>query len=286
MIGSSNRGGRRIRKRTIDEAGLDGDAPSSARRNTFSHPSALPSREDHPNTSLNEYRTESTPTISTWDGDNYGTAQHGRPVTSPTPGMMLDPALQQGSDPNGRGMLDRNSSGSENIAFNDLQNPSDALGILAQIASHGESKCGFSTQRKSTLTFIDAHHYSSSHGMSANYRKSQLDYALVRNGRLSYSKIITLLQRYKHYYHPYFPLVPAATLDAVNLSKTAVEEPHLLTAILVIASRDLTDEPHLFVACAEHMRALVSALAAGGPGNVEAVEVCNRKPHLKPTGPV
>jgi hypothetical protein len=98
---------------------------------------------------------------------------------------------------------------------------------------------------------------------------------LVRDGRLSFSKILLLLQRYKHYYHPYFPLVPAATLDAVNLPKTVLEEPHLLTAILVVASRDLNDEPHVFNACSEHMRTLVSALAAGGPGNVEAVEVCD-----------
>lgn len=105
-----------------------------------------------------------------------------------------------------------------------------------------------------------------------NSNQNDLDYPLVRNGKLSLSKIIHLVQRYKHYYHPYFPLVPAATLDAVNLSKTARAEPHLLTAILVIASRDLSDEPSIFISCTEHMRSLVSALAAGGPGNVEAVE--------------
>lgn len=63
-----------------------------------------------------------------------------------------------------------------------------------------------------------------------------------------------------------------SSLDAVNLAKTARQEPHLLTAIMVIASRDMADEPNLFLACSEHMRALVSSLAAGGPGNVEAVE--------------
>lgn len=36
---------------------------------------------------------------------------------------------------------------------------------------------------------------------------------------------------------PYFPIVPVATLDAANLPKTARDEPHLLTAVLVIASR-------------------------------------------------
>lgn len=274
VIGSSNRGGRRVRKRTLDQAGLgDEDTPSSA-RTTLSQPSAIPAREGNQNPSLNQYRSEATPSHSAWATDDYSSIQHGRGRTSPTPGIMLDPALQA-ADTNARDMLDRTSSGSDNIAFNDLQNPSDALGILAQIASNGESKCRVPTPQRNLLMIVDAPHYSNpSYGSSSNYGKSQLDYALVREGRLSFSKILLLLQRYKHYYHPYFPLVPAATLDAVNLSKTAVEEPHLLTAILVIASRDLNDEPHVFIACSEHMRALVSALAAGGPGNVEAVEVC------------
>ena len=174
--------------------------------------------------------------------------------------MLIDPALQSGDASRGGDQFlartRESSTGTANIAFNELQNPSDALGILAQIASHGENAPRYSAPQNGPL------------GGSPN----TLNHALIRSGKLSLSKIIHLLQRYKHYYHPYFPLVPVASLDAVNLSKTASEEPHLLTAILVIASRDLTEEPSIFLACSEHMRSLVSALAAGGPGNVEAVE--------------
>ena len=182
-------------------------------------------------------------------------------ASSPGAAMFIDPALQSatasvGADPYMAAGTRESSTGTNNIAFNDLQNPSDALGILAQIASNGEN----------------APTYSTGQSMQHNANQNTLDHALVRNGNLSLSKIIHLVQRYKHYYHPYFPLVPAATLDAVNLTKTAREEPHLLTAVMVIASRDLTDEPNIFIACSEHMRSLVSALAAGGPGNVEAVE--------------
>lgn len=166
--------------------------------------------------------------------------------------------LHRESLPANRTTRESSTISSSNIAFNDLQNPSDALGILAQIASHGENTPSLS---------VPPHNGPGSYASSA-----QLEYALVRDGRLSLSKVIQLLQRYKHYYHPYFPLVPTSTLDAGNLSRTAREEPHLLTAILVVASRDLTDEPNLNAACSEHMRSLVSALAAGGPGNVEAVE--------------
>lgn len=175
---------------------------------------------------------------------------------SPSPAIFLDPALQGDiKDPNIAGTTRESSAEGNNIAFNEMQNPSDALGILAQIASNGGEHT-FTSSRQSTV----------------QPTTNQLDYPLVTEGKLGLSRIINLLQRYKHYYHPYFPIVPPATLDAGNLTRTAREERHLLTAVLVIASRDLTEEPQIFGACSEYMRTLVSSLAAGGPGNVEAVE--------------
>ncbi|KAI5362464.1 hypothetical protein Slin15195_G061210 [Septoria linicola] len=261
VIGSSNRGGRRVRKRTLDQSGL---ADKSAQQPPRDSP-AIGGAND-----LIQYASDNlSPTQgrAEWPQSDYGAPMSGNGIgidlNPPTPdGTMLDPALQA-ADANARESLlanhatrESSTATSGNIAFNDLQNPSDALGILAQIASNGEHGAGYAST-----------HYSHIGNVS-----TQLEYALVRDGRLSLSKIIQLLQRYKHYYHPYFPIVPLATLDAVNLSKTARDEPHLLTAILVIASRDLTDEPNVSIACSEHMRALVSALAAGGSGQVEAVE--------------
>lgn len=170
---------------------------------------------------------------------------------SPSPAMFLDPVLRSESKDGYSAIRESSAGSSNNITFNELQNPSDALGILAQIASHGEAAPPYSNGQNSSST---------------------IDYPLVRDGRLGLSRVIELLQRYRHYYHPYFPLVPGSTLDAANLSRTAREERHLLTAIFVIASRDLTDEPQVFAVCSEYMRSLVSALAAGGPGNVETVE--------------
>ena len=198
-------------------------------------------------------------TVSNHQHDGFGILNS--MGSSPGAAMLIDPALQSanasaGADPYLPAGTRESSMGTGNIAFNDLQNPSDALGILAQIASHDEN----------------ASTYAPPQILPNGGRQNTLDHALFRNGKLAMSKIIQLLQRYKHYYHPYFPLVPVASLDAGNLTKTAKEEPHLLTAILVIASRDLTEEPSTFIACSEHMRSLVSALAAGGPGNVETVE--------------
>ncbi|KAK1817002.1 hypothetical protein LTR12_008602 [Friedmanniomyces endolithicus] len=233
VIGSNNRGGKRERKkRSIDDADLGHGLP-----------------------------VPRTPRLEDTGGDGSPEDPTGFDTVSsvispPNPALFIDPALRSDVNPlySGPGATRESSAGSGNITFNELQNPSDALGILAQIASDGEA--AYSNHRH--ITHINS--------------QNTLDYPLVADGRLSPSRIIGLLQRYKYVYHPYFPLVPAATLDSANLTKTAREEKHLLTAILVIASRDLTDEPNVFTACAEYMRSLVSCLAAGGPGNVETVE--------------
>jgi len=189
--------------------------------------------------------------------------------------MVIDPALRNSiPTPGGSRVPDitrdesNQRSGSESIPFHDLQNPSDALDILAQIASDDGrinqqipwnmgSEGG--TGRLSSI--------SDSHWLNGAF-----DYELVRSGQLTPSRIVELVERYKRLYHPYFALVPPSTFEPQNLPHVARCEPHLLTAILVIAAKDVSDEPHVFTACTEYMQALVSALAAGGPGGVEAIE--------------
>lgn len=177
--------------------------------------------------------------------------------SSPTPGLFLDPALG-GRDAAPADDTRKSSTGS-NIAFDQLQNPSDALGILAQIASNGEPAPPYRAAQSNPV-------------MGGDFNQLWTSYSLVRDGKLSIPKLVELLQTYKHYYHPYFPIVPSAVLDATNLLATARDEPVLLTAVLVIASRDLVDDPSIFTSCTEHMRSLVSDLSAGGPCGVSAVE--------------
>ncbi|KAK3676817.1 hypothetical protein LTR78_003021 [Recurvomyces mirabilis] len=240
VIGSSNRGGRRERKRPVES--------SSEVDITDRRPSQTPR--------LDACNSDASFINEVVDAAQAFPMMPLMPTMNPSPGtsMYLDPALRPDSVAmySGTGATRESSTGS-GIHFNELQNPSDALGILAQIASDGDAAY-------------------SGHSHRQPFTHDTLEYPLVRNGRLSLTKIFHLLERYKHYYHPYFPIVPLSTLIPANLPKTAREEKHLLTAILVIASRDLTDEPHIFASCAEHMRSLVSALAAGGPGNVETVE--------------
>ncbi|KAI5246198.1 hypothetical protein E4T43_02762 [Aureobasidium subglaciale] len=161
------------------------------------------------------------------------------------------------------------SSSSENIPFHDLQNPSDALDILAQIASNDNN----SSRQQHTWQEKSQNHSLRTNSMFPNnWSNDRLDYQLVQSGALSSSKISQLIDRYRQHYHPYFSIAPPSTLDTNNLINTAKNEPHLLTAMLVIASKDLLEEPHIYTACSEYMQSLVSTLVAGGPGGVEAVE--------------
>lgn len=154
------------------------------------------------------------------------------------------------------------------MPFNDLQNPSDALDILAQIASNDNNPGRQPAWQEKQST----HSLRANSLYSSNWNHDSLDYHLVRTGALSSAKITQLIERYRQHYHPYFSIAPPSTLDTNNLTKTAKNEPHLLTAMLVIASKDLLEEPHIFTACSEYMQSLVSVLVAGGPGGVEAVE--------------
>lgn len=262
VIGSSNRGGRRVRRKTthsVDDTADGGNGESSM---------------------LSTLDEDVRPGAFRGDYDSLDRAQADGANSlhqAPTPGIVLDPALQN-TDPafavdpvhGSGGMMNaqttRESSTTSNMfGGHELQNPSDALGILAQIASHsnGDNPHSYSMMQQQPMKDYQP---------AMHYGHNSLEYPLVRDGRLSVSKVIQLLQRYKMYYHPYFPLVPAATLDAGNLAKTAREEPHLLTAVLVVASRDLVDDPNVFTACTEYMRSLVSALSAGGPSSVSSVE--------------
>jgi hypothetical protein len=81
-----------------------------------------------------------------------------------------------------------------------------------------------------------------------------------------------LLVRFQQQYHPYYPIAPAHAFDPSHLAEMVQKEQHLLTALLLIASKDLVNEPQIYEACMEHMKSLVSDLAAGGDADMEAVE--------------
>ncbi|KAF1943712.1 hypothetical protein EJ02DRAFT_502024 [Clathrospora elynae] len=155
------------------------------------------------------------------------------------------------------------SSNTDELPFSNFQNPSDALGILARVA--GES----STNKEIGIGNGTAHARASTVSMPAPLSFS---YPLLERGILTVHSLCQLLVRFQQQYHPYYPLAPSHAFVASRLSDMVNTEKHVLTAILLIASKDLVDEPHIYEACAEHMKSLVSTLAAGGDAGIEAVE--------------
>ncbi len=63
-----------------------------------------------------------------------------------------------------------------------------------------------------------------------------------------------------------------STLDLSCLYATAKEEPHLLTAILTISSKDVVEEPKVHEVCFRYMQRLIAEIVAGKLCTVEAVE--------------
>ncbi|KAF2469312.1 uncharacterized protein BDR25DRAFT_343714 [Lindgomyces ingoldianus] len=227
VLGGSNRGGRRVRKKPADSQIL----PTPA-----------------------AYGDE--------DGSFHGVGNVG---TSPWPRTESNHQQEVRRD----SQMPRSGSATpDDIPFPNLQNPSDALGILARVAET-------STENRDPST---NGHGNPPPGVSMPQpleRPNQppsFSYWLLDSGRLSVPTVCQLLIRYQQNYHPYYPLAPAQTFDTSKLAETAKSEPHLLTAILVISSKDLVEESHIYESCSDYMKSLVSNLAAGGDADVEAVE--------------
>jgi hypothetical protein len=158
--------------------------------------------------------------------------------------------VQQGADDDDPATRS-DSSNPDELQFSNLQNPSDALGILARVAGESSSNDAVPGLDVPSLSF---------------------SYPLLDRGILTVHSLCQLLSRFQQHYHPYFPVAPAHAFETSRLADMVKKEPHLLTALLLVASKDLVDEPHVYEACMEHMKSLVSDLAAGGDADIEAVE--------------
>lgn len=236
VLGSSNRGGRRVRRKP---AGNATSAPNEA----------FNAEEDGSFDSLGNVGT-----VGSWSAPAAQQESHGRSAGQ---------TLQLPREPIDSTRTSRSLS-SENIQFANLQNPSDALGILAQVAetSTGEDN-NHESLRQAQMQSL--HNRGSKHSPRSGYY-------LVESGQISFDKIEWLVRRYQEKFHPYYPLAPPQTFELGKLQEFADREPQLLTAVLVIATKDLMDEPGLYEIASTYMKSLVSDLAAGGDGSIGAVE--------------
>lgn len=75
--------------------------------------------------------------------------------------------------------------------------------------------------------------------------------------------ILTRPQSYADNYHHFFPLVPANVLKPEHILDTIRNESFLLTAILIVSSRDRTDLTETHNSIWEHMKSLILKVVLG-----------------------
>lgn len=167
------------------------------------------------------------------------------------------------------------------------RNPSDAWQLLREVANREADQLqggGTAPSRPGITSTTDQPNgfgvRDSANGVNHNIKS----YRLVREGYLEPGLIHMLVRRYAEHYHCYLPLVPRKYFDPAQLDTFAVNEKHLLTAVLTISSRDLIEQPNVHVCCSRYMHDLISGVAAGHDVDVEGVEALLLLAEWEPQG--
>ncbi|KAK3652757.1 hypothetical protein LTR56_005052 [Elasticomyces elasticus] len=278
ILGGSRRGGRRVKRSTSDVAAMVG--PTEQQRLESVQPMPLPT----PGSQYN------SPHVNDQRLPMWGTIDRESRMLPPLP---QEPPTQT-STPNGSRL-----TVDDTVASHDLQNPADALEFLAHVAERDSgsnhlphlppmqhSAYGPSPRRPPTSNQFRDTPRSSYQPPSGN----PIDFPPLNKGHLTLDTIQTLLLRYEDKYHQFFPLANPMAFDIQNLSIIAAKEPHLLTAILTVASKDEKMWWQWHETCSAHMMQLIAELVYSGGGTVEAVEAMlilaewvPRRPHSTPT---
>ncbi|KAE8441359.1 hypothetical protein EG329_005462 [Mollisiaceae sp. DMI_Dod_QoI] len=159
----------------------------------------------------------------------------------------------------------------ETIVSTDLHATSEALNMLSQAAqldtyatparSHASDRAPVPSPGSHVRSRID------------NIQQfDQIQYPLISRGLLTTDQVARLVARFKEFYHPYLPIAPKRSFDPDSLQWLTKHEPHLLTAIITVAARDLPQGDTILHACSGYMSQLVSEIIAGKKCDVEAVE--------------
>ncbi|GKZ34250.1 hypothetical protein AbraIFM66950_004435 [Aspergillus brasiliensis] len=251
VLGSSNRGGRRIRKNKIKN--FTPDSNSSVRRDSVIE-APSPSNSETRQTTSSSY---------------------------PGPVVFLPP------DPPTATSISVDDE--DDASIGDVpRNPSDAWQCLTGIAKRGtedpSSETGVEPLRTgpsgfssyTTLPDSSVTGFQSNSGIKA--------YRLVQSRSLDPGTVWQLVVRYAEHFHPYLPLVPRKYFDRSALDAFANNEKHLLTAVLTIASKDLAERPEIHEYCSKYMHELISGIAAGADCDVEAVEALLLLAEWEPQG--
>lgn len=259
ILGTSNRGGRRIRKSKNSAATGDETAAQSTRENQTSLSNQL------------QHRNE--PGISFPGTISEHVDSMGRQAGSIAETVGNQSQSQEQEDDDNESAVSSDSAMESGVP----RNPSDAWQCLTGIAKRGEevenqplSTEILAERRPIDGVIRDGRIAVISPGISTG--RGIETYELVKNGLLMPELIFQLIKRYQSLFHPYQPLVPRRYFERESLHAFALNEKHLLTAVLTIASKDLHDTPQVHEYCSKYMHELVAGIAAGADCDVEAVE--------------
>ncbi|KAI1610101.1 hypothetical protein EDD37DRAFT_569100 [Exophiala viscosa] len=258
VLGTSNRGGSRIRKKTVSHI------------NTTGHPPALTTAQS----------ITAEPTSASFLQPSP--IQHLSHVVGP------DSPPNITSAPNAAEDDDSASTADSTIGNTIPRNPSDAWQLLKDVANreadHLQATSGANKHGDSLRPSLRNGARQEPRGSINGIHAGISTYRLVREGYLTPDIIQMLVRRYAEHYHAYLPLVPRRYFDPAQLDVFAVNDKHLLTAVLTISSKDLVEQPNVHVCCSRYMHDLISGVAAGHDCEVEAVEALLLLAEWEPQG--
>lgn len=217
----------------------------------------------------------------------------GRPASWPG-------STSQPDSPGGRSTRSLKSSGDieGHITSSDLLNPSDALNLLAQVAdldgeerrddmrhlsvsdAPGRDKCSPRKGSRKPSTPAATHYPPISDGVLSLPVASRLLtlYVIPHPLTHSFSRYCHTKAnhhtRYIDHFHPFFPVADKCILThtPATVSSLIDSEPHLVTAIFTVASKDEPSMTRVHEACSRYMETLISKLIYKGSTTVGAVE--------------
>ncbi|KAL7940165.1 hypothetical protein V8C42DRAFT_338331 [Trichoderma barbatum] len=154
------------------------------------------------------------------------------------------------------------------IATTDLLNPSDALDLLAQVADLDPSR-----QRNEPAGQVGSTITLATGVRQTVGRPATTYYPPLDDGILTLSEASYLVKRYHEKFHPFFPVAHSSIFEEGAISEwAAAKEPHLLTAILTVASKDDPSWFRIYDSCSRHIETFMSNLIYAGSTSVGSVE--------------
>ncbi|OHW96616.1 C6 transcription factor, partial [Colletotrichum incanum] len=193
----------------------------------------------------------------------------GRPASWPGTASQPD-------SPGGQSTRSLKSSGDieGHITSSDLLNPSDALNLLAQVADLDGEESHEEIQDLPSIKSGSNDKRSPKRGSRKPSTPALTHYPPISEGILSDSVASRLLASYIEHFHPFFPVADKCILGhtSATIPHLIESEPHLLTAIFTVASKDEPSLSRVHEACSRYMETLISKLIYKGSTTVGAVE--------------